>query len=385
MKINQTAIRLFIILPILCITFGLNAQSKKNKKKNEKTSTSFVVTGKIHGVIQKEQIMLGELYQNKVTPFDTTILNMTDSSFEFQGEVIEDIVVYLILSQSTVVPFIVSGGSNHNFDIYLTSQGIEFEVSGKKSERSQKIRNFLEEYSKTEYSMQSIENMFKSGKVEIDKASAMEAEYYRLMNQSKLSQEMMLADSTNPLGAYFVLNAFIETPTKTDFDKVFKVFELGAPQSKYIIDLQNRYNIEKSTMIGEIAPNISLPNPNGDTIELYSLRGKLVLIDFWASWCGPCRMENPNNKRMYEKYASKGFEIYAVSLDRTKNDWTKTIASDGLSWIHVSDLAYWNSAPAKMYKIHSIPATYLLDKDGRILAKNLRGQELEQFLDNYFK
>ncbi|MCO6495298.1 MAG: redoxin domain-containing protein [Bacteroidetes bacterium] len=293
--------------------------------------------------------------------------------------------VYLILSQSTIVPLILSPESEHFVDIKLSNSGIEFEVKGKGVEKSQKIRNYLEEYSRIEYSIQALQDMFNSGKIEISRASEFETEYYRLLNQLRLTQELVMSDSTNPLGSYFVFNAFLESPTKQDYERVFRAFTIGDPNSKYLSDLQRRYDIEKSTMVGEYAPNIALPNPDGDTVELYSLRGKVVLIDFWASWCGPCRRENPNNKRIYEKFSPKGFEIYAVSLDRTMNDWVKTIAADGLPWIHVSDLAYWNSAPAKMYKVRSIPATYLLDKEGRILAINLRGQELEQFLDNFFK
>lgn len=378
-------IKIFLLVALLSVTIGAQAQGKKNKNKNpDKNNKSFVVTGRVHGVIQKEEVMLAELYNNKITPFDTVKIDLKDSVFTFKGEVHEDLMVYIVLSQNTVIPFVLSGGSVLHFDIELSSQGIQFEVSGKGSDNSIKIRNFLETYSKYEYSMKSIEDMFRAGKVEVGNAQSLESEYYRLSDQSKVLQYNMMADSSNPIASYFVFNAFLESPGKPEYDLIFKTFKIGAPQSKYLLELNQRYESVKATMIGEIAPNIKLPNPDGDSIELYSLRGKVVMIDFWASWCGPCRMENPNNKMMYEKYASKGFEIYAISLDRTKNDWVKTIATDGLPWIHVSDLAYWNSAPAKLYKVHSIPATFLIDKDGRILAKNLRGQELANFLQTYF-
>lgn len=128
---------------------------------------------------------------------------------------------------------------------------------------------------------------------------------------------------------------------------------------------------------GEEAPEINLPDPNGKNIALSSLRGKVVLVDFWASWCGPCRKEMPNVKAAYEKYKSKGFEIYGVSLDRELNDWVEAIKKDGITWPQVSDLQYWNSAAAKLYNVQSIPFTLLLNKEGKIIAKNLRGPELE--------
>lgn len=132
--------------------------------------------------------------------------------------------------------------------------------------------------------------------------------------------------------------------------------------------------------VGDIAPEISLPDPGGKVVSLSSLRGQYVLIDFWASWCRPCRMENPNVVRMYEKYKGKGFEIFGVSLDQSKGQWVQAIEVDQLSWIHVSDLAYWNSVVVPKYQIAGIPATVLLDKEGRIIAKDLRGEELDKKL-----
>ena len=136
--------------------------------------------------------------------------------------------------------------------------------------------------------------------------------------------------------------------------------------------------------VGSEAPDFSQQDPNGTTIALSSLRGKVVLIDFWASWCKPCRMENPNVKRVYEKYHNKGFEILGVSLDRDKNSWTGAIQQDGLPWLHVSDLQFWNNAAAQQYGISSIPFTVLVDKDGKVIDKNLRGPALEAKLAELF-
>jgi peroxiredoxin len=130
--------------------------------------------------------------------------------------------------------------------------------------------------------------------------------------------------------------------------------------------------------IGSEAPLFAGPTPEGETISLESLRGKVVLIDFWASWCGPCRRENPNVVKMYEKYKDQGFEILAVSLDKTKDRWVKAIADDNLTWLHISDLKGWQSEYSRLYGVSSIPQTVLLDQEGKILARNLRGAELEQ-------
>ena len=135
---------------------------------------------------------------------------------------------------------------------------------------------------------------------------------------------------------------------------------------------------------GAMAPEIALPDPDGDTILLSSLRGKYVLLDFWASWCPPCRRENPNLVKLYEKYHEKGFEIYQVSLDRNRDAWLRGIKDDGLYWTHVSDLGYWNSVVVPVYNIEGIPMSFLLDKQGRIMARDLRGELLEQKLKQIF-
>ena len=124
--------------------------------------------------------------------------------------------------------------------------------------------------------------------------------------------------------------------------------------------------------------------PDSSTFSLKQLRGKIVMIDFWASWCGPCRKENPNAVANYEKYKDKGFDILGVSLDRDIASWRKAIQADGLLWHHISDLKGWQSAHAALYSITSIPQTVLLDRDGKIIARNLRGEELGNKLKEIF-
>ena len=137
--------------------------------------------------------------------------------------------------------------------------------------------------------------------------------------------------------------------------------------------------------VGSEAPDFTQPTPDGKSVTLSSLRGKVVLIDFWASWCKPCRMEMPIVKRVYAQYHSKGFEVLGVSLDKDKNAWLSAIEQDELPWKHVSDLGFWNNAAAQQYGVNSIPYTVLVGKDGKVLAKGLRGPELESKLAEVLK
>lgn len=144
--------------------------------------------------------------------------------------------------------------------------------------------------------------------------------------------------------------------------------------------------------IGDRAPDMEYPSPDGEMYRLSSLQGKMVLIDFWAGWCPPCRAENPYLVSTYKKYKEKeftrgdGFTIYSVSLDRTKEEWVAAINDDKLEWeYHVSDLKFWNSVPAAMYQVQGIPANFLIDGNGVIVAKNLRGEALSAKLEEFLK
>lgn len=191
-----------------------------------------------------------------------------------------------------------------------------------------------------------------------------------------------MGDSFSSLAAIGLLNP------KNDFpfiDELVTRLNDNYPNTDMILTMKAQMDEMRTLSVGQVAPDFELPNPEGDMVKLSSLRGKYVMIDFWAAWCKPCRVENPNVVRLYEEYKEKGFEVFGVSLDRTREDWLKAIEDDGLTWPQVSDLKYFNSAAAALYQIEAIPATYLLDPDGKIIAKDLRGPALENKLAEIFK
>jgi thiol-disulfide isomerase/thioredoxin len=168
------------------------------------------------------------------------------------------------------------------------------------------------------------------------------------------------------------------------YERVDSAIMKNFPNSVYAKAFHDRMTDMRVLAPGVQAPEIVLGNPEGEQVALSSLKGKIVLIDFWASWCGPCRQENPNVKRIYNTYKDNGFEIYGVSLDKDKEAWVNAIRQDGLDWIHVSDLKYWDSAVVPLYRFQGIPYTCLVDREGKIIAKGLRGKALEEKLKELF-
>jgi len=162
--------------------------------------------------------------------------------------------------------------------------------------------------------------------------------------------------------------------------------------AKQFIDYVNGYadayeqqQPKQSFQVGDALPDIALKDTSGNELKLSSLRGKYVLVDFWASWCGPCRMENPNVVETFNKYKDKGFTVYGVSLDSDKSRWIKAIKADGLSWSHVSELKGWSSAVCQQFSVFSIPSNFLIDPQGKIVGMNLRGEDLQSTLASLVK
>jgi peroxiredoxin len=163
----------------------------------------------------------------------------------------------------------------------------------------------------------------------------------------------------------------------SEIESYINAMDTAVASTDLIKNLKERVIKMKTVEIGKKAPDFTLSDPEGNPISLYSKLGpKLLLVDFWAGWCRPCRMENPNVVKVYKEFNKKGFDVFGVSLDRTKEDWLKAIADDKLTWTHVSDLQYWNNAAAKLYAVNSIPANFLLDDNGIIIGKNLREEAL---------
>jgi peroxiredoxin len=209
-------------------------------------------------------------------------------------------------------------------------------------------------------------------------------EFNRMMETSNAKHLELIKNNTNLVtSAAILVNILLSKGISTpDAENIFNTFSSEVISSRFGTIIKE--NLSKSTTeVGNIAPDFSAPNPDGNLVSLSDIKGKVTIIDFWAAWCGPCRKENPNVVKVYEKYHDKGLEIIGVSLDGTPNQkdakaaWMEAIEKDKLTWHQVSNLSYFNDPIAKQYNIQAIPATFILDSEGKIVAKNLRGEALE--------
>ncbi|WP_460500280.1 redoxin domain-containing protein [Hymenobacter agri] len=219
-----------------------------------------------------------------------------------------------------------------------------------------------------------------------DEMKAIEKEYFAIQGRNSAKIKGLIRRNATSVVSGFAVGAFLNPDEEFQFaDSVAAVQRKANPESPFTKELTARLEPMRITAQGAMAPEINLPTPEGKPLALSSLRGKYVLLDFWASWCGPCRQENPNVVRAYNKFKDKGFTIYSVSLDQDKAKWVKAIESDGLTWNHVSDLASWNSVAGAAYGVKAIPQSFLIDPQGRIIAKNLRGEALAAKLAEVLK
>lgn len=204
---------------------------------------------------------------------------------------------------------------------------------------------------------------------------------YRQSLANRAAKQIEFA-STNP-NSYFSVVALSEAGGNKGVAAIEPVFKKLNPKLQLTDmgqEITQRIKAAYTVKVGLPAPQFALNNTEGKPVALSSLRGKYVLIEFWASWCSPCRAENPNLRAQYEKYHDKGFEVLGVSLDDDKAKWTQAIAADKLPWIHVSDLKGWNNEAGRLYGVRGVPASYLLDPEGKIIATNLRGESLNSKL-----
>ncbi|MFC0185182.1 Peroxiredoxin [Pseudarcicella hirudinis] len=353
-----------------------------------------VITGKVSNIVPDRKVYL-QLINGRGTPITIDSSDVKeDHSFTFKEKVVKGGGFYILnffnmeLSQKLLV--ILEGGEKVN----IIADGMDtpakkgaYQITSPNSKNVEYFNKLVRLNQDLQVKVEGWNKQMATAQAKKDQTTIQKIQNdFQVAQQATVDKVKALFPEmgTNlvALWATNFLNPETDLETLKEVAGRFKKDKPDNPNAKPFIENLKRL---QGVNVGSEAPEIALKTPEDKVLNLSSLRGKYVLIDFWASWCGPCRRENPNVVRMYNKFKDKGFEIYGVSLDQDKDAWINAIKKDGLVWQHVSDLQFWNSAAAVAYGVQGIPATFLLDKNGNVIAKSLRGEELERKLEEVLK
>ncbi|MFD0797570.1 redoxin domain-containing protein [Maribacter chungangensis] len=346
----------------------------------------FLIKGELRGDFEEgTQVFLKKTGDNgQPMELDTTIV--VDGKFEFSGTTTEPDIHYIFVDKLPGYTAIIVEDGTINFNAQKDSLGFA-KVDG--TLQNEIFFSYLDKSKELSQQARSIqEDMQRASSVQGNEATvmALNDEMQELQDEYKTFEMDFIKNNPNGLISALLLDRAISMNTVT-VEEIQAMYDALTPEiketkpGKKVLDLiaqkKKAEEASKSTAIGAKAPEFSGPNPDGEIVALSDIMGKVTLIDFWAAWCRPCRAENPNIVAVYEKYHDKGLNVIGVSLDRTAEAWKKAIKDDGLDWHQISNIAYFDDQIAKMYNVNAIPAAFLLDENGIIVAKNLRGPQLE--------
>ena len=388
--------KFFWLFFVSLLAFAACNNETKNNNNNE--NTNVFISGQFQNAAN-QTLIIKNVKNSQLAVLDSVV---TDAKGHFDVGIhldFEDYIILVTADKRQYVQLIASPGEKIELKGDLSNLMNTYSVNGSKNSEIMKEIN--------DYHLRAIAKVDSLGKIYREKSKSGNAEeiskdldesFRQIVKDEKDYLTTVINENSNSLSALFALYqqlgpqtpVFFPNEDLELFEKVSTKLSAKLPESELVKQLADLVNKTKNPTaqvgaIGSFAPEISLSNPDGQEIKLSSLKGNYVLLDFWASWCRPCRMENPNVVENYNKYKNDGFTVYSVSLDQKKELWVKAIKDDRLAWKnHVSDLKYWQSEAARLYNITAIPANLLLDKDGKIIAKNLRGPALGAKLKEIF-
>lgn len=366
------------ILLSLGIVFAITACNQKPE--------GYTIKGNLTGEVENgTQVFLRKMGDN-MQPVDIDTTTIENGQFAFSGSSVEApemhfLFVDKLLGYTAVIL--------ENGEVQVTAH--KDSLSGaetKGTPQNDYFAKYMDNSRALSKQALSIQNDIQDATMSQDQAilTSLNEEMADLQEQAQAYELTYINENPDALISVLLLERVIAS-RQLPYDEVQAMYDGISPEiketsaAKKVVEqleqMKQRTESEKNTEVGAKAPQFSGPTPEGKTLALNDAMGKVTLIDFWAAWCKPCRMENPNVVKVYGKYHDKGLNIIGVSLDKTAEDWKKAIEDDGLTWNQVSNLAYFNDPIAKLYNVDAIPAAFLIDENGIIVGKNLRGQALE--------
>jgi LPXTG-motif cell wall-anchored protein len=358
----------------------------------ENNSNPFTVSGTLKNSPSKVVYIEETIIATGQTILKDSARINADGKFSISIDVPGEGVYNLRLSNEPAFATIINDAEKINIEADFKKQFDFYNVSG--SAASKGIKDYLaklNELQREKFNYYNQADSIRKNKGDSLVAASLEQKQRDITQQMKTITEQTVKQSTKAPFSLFILATYQGMANNQGFRMfAFTAEELVGllteminkfPGNDDIVNIKNSIEAQiKRSLVGKQAPEISLPDTEGKEVKLSSYRGKYVLVDFWASWCGPCRRENPTVVEAYNRFRDKNFTVLGVSLDKQKEAWQKAIVDDNLNWTHISDLKYWSSAVVPLYGIQSIPFNVLVDPDGKIVAENLRGSALEQKL-----
>ena len=331
----------------------------------------FKIVGQLGGSLGGKLVLAVSGEQGFVKLGETEMVN---GSFEFSGSVPGPGVAYIMDEKQQLIATIMI----ENREFLLTAGGEGIDVEGGEA---QEVWNVFDAINKRVMRA----NMIKEQKFQVAYARqdrvgavAVQQEFQKVVLKAMEEQREFFKNYGDTYVAAYAVYSLME---QANFDQLGEWYNLlgeNAKNTAYGKALGVKLEQFRNVVVGGVAPDFEGTQPEGGTLSLYEVKGKIKLVDFWGSWCGPCRMENKNLPKLYKKYHKAGLEIISVSLDNKQQDWLKAIKDDNMTWKHVSDLKGWGSAIARLYQVKAIPQTFLLDAENHLIAKNLRGADLQK-------
>jgi len=340
----------------------------------------------IKGTVTGENIEGTKVYLRKANALNQMMLvdtvTIADGTFSFQGDSIQAPELHYIFIDEAPgnIPVVVEKGT---IEITTQRDSLNFaKISG--TLQNELFSDFLKDSRTMNRRATSMNEDMRNAMNRKDTVvmNSLREEYFELQEEAKGFELEFARNNPNSLIAALIIDKALTTKA-LEMAEVRELYELLTPEIQAtIIGMKIKDKLDKigSTTIGSKAPNFSAPSPTGEELALHDVLGKVTIVDFWAAWCRPCRAENPNLVRLYDKYKDQGLSIMGVSLDRSADDWKRAIEQDGLSWNHVSNTSYFDEI-AKLYNVNAIPATFILDENGVIVDRDLRGVLLENRIE----
>lgn len=388
----------YIIAATLILNFAIVACSSSSEEAAAQKKKGYELKGRFKTFKNINKIELTEVSFEGVKTIDSTQID-EKGEFNFKGTGSAPRFYLIRYSNSTNIPVYLDSTTHLEIVIEPENREIPFTVKGDKN--NEELQYYFLRNNESYKSISEMSQKFRSGQMPDSLKGSMETTMQALFDERARKLQKLVAAREPSAGAVFCALYLIPPPGQDQqqsmqiLESYLKEFEI------FYVDLDKKHferfgkepsfarihkfvKASSSTAIGTEMENFTLNNPDGKAISLKDFRGKYVLVDFWASWCRPCRMENPNVLKAYAKYHNKGFEVLGVSLDTDKAKWVAAIKADGLDWSHVCEMKAWDADIARRFNVSSIPFSVLVDKNGKIVGKNLRGEALDEKLKEVF-